>query len=91
MSRSTSLLASKRSPVFFFMVFMSSPNILTLSAQTRIYAVPFNSNLSSFSWTFLMEYSKAKFKSNGNKASPYFRPFWIGNASERVLPMWTLE
>jgi hypothetical protein len=27
-----------------------------------------------------MVYSKAKLKSNGDKASPCFRPFWIGNA-----------
>jgi hypothetical protein len=31
-----------------------------------------------FPWTFLMAYSKAKLKSSGDKASPCFRPFWIG-------------
>jgi hypothetical protein len=37
-----------------------------------------------------MAYSKAKMKSNGNKASSYFRPFGTGNASDRFLPMQTL-
>jgi hypothetical protein len=30
--------------------------------------------------------SKSKLKSNGNKASPCFRPFLIGNASDKYLP-----
>jgi hypothetical protein len=33
-----------------------------------------------------MAYSKAKFKINGYKASPYFRPFWIGKLWDRYLP-----
>jgi hypothetical protein len=28
------------------------------------------------SWTFPMAYSKATLKSNGAKASPWFRPIW---------------
>jgi hypothetical protein len=28
-----------------------------------------------------------KFESNGNKASPCFRPFWIGKLSDRYLPV----
>jgi hypothetical protein len=39
----------------------------------------------SFSWTILMAYSKAKLKSSGDKASPCFRPFWIGKLSDRCL------
>jgi hypothetical protein len=30
-----------------------------------------------------MAYSKAKLKSNGDRASPYFRPFSIGNVSDK--------
>jgi hypothetical protein len=30
-----------------------------------------------------MAYSKAKLKSDGDKASPCFRPFWVGNVSDR--------
>ena len=36
-----------------------------------------------------MAYSKAKLKSNGDKAS-YFIPFLIGKLSEKCLPTWTL-
>jgi hypothetical protein len=36
-----------------------------------------------------MAYSKAKLKSNGDKAS-YFIPFLIGKLSEKCLPVWTL-
>jgi len=32
-----------------------------------------------------MAYSKAKLKSNGNKASPCFKPFLIGNMSDKCL------
>jgi hypothetical protein len=37
-----------------------------------------------------MAYSKAKLKSSGDKASPCFRPFWIGKLSDRCLPIRTL-
>jgi hypothetical protein len=37
-----------------------------------------------------MAYSLAKLKSNGDKASPYFRPLWIENASDKCLPTRTL-
>jgi hypothetical protein len=30
-----------------------------------------------------MAYSKAKLKSRNDKAYPYFRPFWIGNLSDK--------
>jgi hypothetical protein len=33
-----------------------------------------------------MAYSKAKLKSNGDKASPCFRPFWIGNVRYINIP-----
>jgi hypothetical protein len=32
-----------------------------------------------------MAYSKAKLKSNGDKASPYFKPFWTGKLSDKCL------
>jgi len=35
-------------------------------------------------------YSKAKLKSNGDKASPCFKPFLIGNISDKYLPTRTL-
>jgi hypothetical protein len=52
---------------------------LTLLAQTRSWHVLFKSDRFSFSWTFLMAYPKANFKSDGDEASPCFRPFWTGN------------
>jgi hypothetical protein len=32
-------------------------------------------------------YSKAKLKSNGSKASTYFRPLWIESSSHKCLPV----
>ena len=37
-----------------------------------------------------MAYSKAKLKSNGDRASPCFKPFQIGNMSDKFLPIQTL-
>jgi len=37
-----------------------------------------------------MAYSKAELKSNGDRASPYFKPFLIGNMSDKFLPTQTL-
>jgi hypothetical protein len=37
-----------------------------------------------------MAYSKAEFKSSGDKASHYFRPFWKGKLSNKCFPIWTL-
>ena len=37
-----------------------------------------------------MAYSKAKMKSNSNKTSPCFKPFLIGNMSDKFLPTQTL-
>jgi hypothetical protein len=31
-----------------------------------------------------MAYSKPKLKSSDDKASPYFRPFWIGNLEKSI-------
>jgi hypothetical protein len=36
-----------------------------------------------------MAYSKAKLKSSGDKASPCFRPVWIGKLSDKCLPIRT--
>jgi hypothetical protein len=35
-----------------------------------------------------MAYTKAKLKSGDYKASPCFRPLWIGKLSEKCLPIW---
>jgi hypothetical protein len=37
-----------------------------------------------------MAYYKAKLKSSGDRASPYFKPFWIEKLSDKYLPTWTL-
>src|SRR5215813_8574086 len=37
-----------------------------------------------------MAYSKAKLKSNGDRASPSFKPFLIRNVSDKFLPTRTL-
>jgi hypothetical protein len=88
-SRATSLLASKRVSVFSFLVFILSPNNLTSSAYTNSWCVPFISKPTSFSWTFLIVYSMVKWKNNGDRASPCFRPFWIGNFWKKIFLMCT--
>jgi hypothetical protein len=35
-------------------------------------------------------YSKGKLESSGDKASPCFRPFWIGKLSDKWLPIQAL-
>ena len=37
-----------------------------------------------------MAYSKVKLKSNGDRATPCFKTFLIGNMSDKFLPTWTL-
>jgi hypothetical protein len=44
-----------------------------------------------FTRTLLMAYSKAKFKSNGDKAFPYFKPFLTGELSDICLSTRTLQ
>lgn len=75
------LLVTKKFSVFFFTVCMFLPNKLTSSVQTTSRCAPFNFNLSWFVWTFLMAYSKAKLKSNGDKAAPCLGPILIGSVS----------
>jgi hypothetical protein len=58
---------------------------LTSSAQTNSRCVSLNSIPSWFCWTFLVAYSKAKLKSNGDKASPFFRIFPNRNCIRQML------
>ena len=46
--------------------------------------MPFN--FDSLKWSI----SKIKLKSNGDKASPFLKPFVIGNLSDKRLPTRTL-
>jgi len=48
--------------------------------------VPFNFKPSWFTWTLLLAFYRGKLKSNGEKASPCFIPFLIGNMSDKCLP-----
>jgi hypothetical protein len=75
-SRPTSLLAFNRAFLlfFFFVAFTFPLSMLISSAETGFWCA-FSSSPSSYSWTFLMAYSKAKLKSNCDKASPCLRPF----------------
>jgi hypothetical protein len=83
-SRPTSLLASVKVSMSFFVVSMLSPSRFTSLVYARSRCVPFNFSPTWFSWTFLMAYSNAKLKTSGDRASPCFRQFWIGK-----LPIWT--
>jgi hypothetical protein len=37
-----------------------------------------------------MAYSEREVKNSGDKASPHFRPVWIGKLSDKYLPIQTL-
>jgi hypothetical protein len=69
---------------------MLSPSRFISSAQTSSRYVLLYFSPIWFSWTLLMAYSKAKLESRGDKASPCFRPFWMGKLSDKCLPIWTL-
>jgi len=85
-----SLLATTTASVFLYSMYTSVQHINIISINQSS-CVPFNFMPSWFMWTLLMAYSKAKVKSNGNKASPCFKPFLIGNMSDTCLPTWTLQ
>ena len=85
-----SLVAAIKAYAFFFTVCMLPPKILSSSTQARSWCVPFNFNPSWSTRTLLMAYSKAKLKSNGDRASPCFKPLLIGNMSDKFLPTLTL-
>ena len=53
--------------------------------KTRSWCVPFNFKPSWFTWTLLMAYCKGKLKNNGDRESPCFKPFLIGNVSDKFL------
>ena len=89
-SKPISLLPTNKAVVFFFIVCTLPPSLLTSSALTRSWCVPFNYMPSWFTWTLIMAYSKAKLKSSGVNASPCFKPFLIRNTSDKCLPTRTL-
>ena len=78
-SNPTSLVAATKASEFLFRVCMLPPSILTSSAEARSWCVPFSFKPSWFTRTLLMAYSKAKLKCIGDRASPCFKPFLIGN------------
>jgi len=82
-TRPASLVASNRACVFLYgiYVFTQCSNIIN-TVQELMCSIQFQS--------FPMAYSKANLKSNGNKESPCFRPYWIGNASDTFLSTWSL-
>jgi hypothetical protein len=59
-----------------------SPSKWTLSAQITRWCVPNSFKPSVCSWTILLSYHKANFKSSDNNESFRFRLFWILNMSE---------
>ena len=73
-----SLPAIIKASTFSFIICTLPSYILTSAALTRSSCVPFNFKPSWLAWTLLITYSKAKLKSNNDKASPCFKPFLIG-------------
>jgi hypothetical protein len=82
----TSLLQSNKVYALFYGVCFRR---IKLQHQhiSEIDRVPLKSSDSPLSWSFLLAHSKTKLKSNGVKASPCFRPFRVGNVSDRCLPV----
>jgi len=74
-----------KASVFYFIVCTLSTNISTSRAQNKNWCVPFHCKLSWFTWTFLIPHTKAKMKSNGDKASPCFKTFLVGKMSDKML------
>lgn len=88
-SRPTSLLVSNRACMGFLYdiyVFIQLINIIIVDRKL-MFPTEFQSPL--FSWTFQTEIFKARWW-HGGKTFPCFRPFWIGKASDKSLPMHTL-
>jgi len=73
----TSRPASDRASVLFITAFVFSPCMSLSSHYTNCSCVPYNFNPISNSWICVMTYSKAKVKSDDDKASPCSRPFCI--------------
>ena len=84
------ITAATKAPVFFTACCTLPPSILTLSSWTTSCFVPFNIKPSWINWTLLMAYYTAKLKGNGDKASPFFKQFLIGNTWDKLLPTRTL-
>jgi len=71
--------------VSFYILYIL-PIKLISSAQTGNRHIPFNLNLSWHAWTFLIVYSKAKYKSNDNTALCLSD---LLNESDECPPIWT--
>jgi hypothetical protein len=78
-SRAASLLVSNRASVLFCMVFVFSNYTIISTGQKLMCPIQFQSFLVLLDPP--VAYSKAKWKSYGDKASPCFRPFWIGKVT----------
>ena len=89
-SKPISLLVITKASVFFCIVCMLPPSILTSLAWTRSWCVPLNFKPYCFAWMLLKAYLKPKLKSNSGKVSASVKPFSIGNLSDKNLPTWTL-
>jgi hypothetical protein len=80
-SRPTSVLTSNRVGLFLCDIYVTIRYInIICTDQELMSSIRFQHFLIS---PFLMANFKAKIKSNGNTASPCFRPFWMGNAYNR--------
>jgi hypothetical protein len=84
-SRPISLLPINKVCVVLHSMYSSIPFI---NINSKRWYVPFNYNPSWFTWTLLMAYSKTKLKSNVDKASPCFKPFLIGNMSDKLIVLY---
>ena len=68
----------------------TSSQYINIIGINQKWCVPFSFKPSWFTWTLLVAYSKAKLKSSGNRASPCFKPFLLGNLSDTFSPIRTL-
>jgi hypothetical protein len=81
--RPSSLLTSINAYGLFFILSMLTPSRFTSSASAAA-DMSHSISVPSGFWTFLKEYAKASLKCSGDKASPCFRPLWIGKQPENI-------
>lgn len=64
--------------------------INVIGINKELMCAPLNTYHWLFPWTLVMAYSKINLETNGGKASAFVRPFWIGNARDKHLPVQNL-
>jgi hypothetical protein len=73
-----------------FITALTTARQRSLSWARRIHSTPPPQPISLRAILIPTSHLRPRLKSNGDKASPCFRPFWIGNLSDRNFPIRTV-